>query len=79
MSSDSLVSKLYIEFVGQRTAGKTTIIHDIVDRILLEPKKSNLSKQNKKIENIFCILPTTFVVYENFLVILHFQIFYTQC
>lgn len=33
-------SKLYIEFVGQHTAGKTTVIHDIVDRDLLEPIKA---------------------------------------
>jgi len=48
MSPNFHVSKLYIEFVGQHTAGKTTVIHDIVDRGLLEPRKATYPQKVKR-------------------------------
>lgn len=41
-------SKLYIEFVGQHTAGKTTVIRDIVDRGLLEPARAIYPQKIKR-------------------------------
>lgn len=40
MPSTQKDRKLYVEFVGQHTAGKTTIIRDIVDRDLLKPQNA---------------------------------------
>ena len=48
MSLMKCKSKLYIEFVGQHTAGKTTVIHDIVDRDLLEPIKAIYPQKIKR-------------------------------
>ena len=61
MPSDKPDSKIYIEFVGQHTAGKTTVIHDIVDRGLLEPKKAIYPQKIKKSRiHFFLKLPQLF-------------------
>ena len=62
MSSEFNLSKLYIEFVGQHTAGKTTVIQDIVDRGLLEPKIAIYPQKIKRSRINFIIrLPFLFL------------------
>lgn len=61
MPSDKPDSKIYIEFVGQHTAGKTTVIRDIVDRGLLEPQKAIYPQIIKKSRiHFFLKLPQLF-------------------
>jgi len=63
MSFMNCKSKLYIEFVGQHTAGKTTVIHDIVDRGLLEPVNAIYPQKIKRsrLDLVFCMPRLIFV------------------
>ena len=61
MSLMNCKSKVYIEFVGQHTAGKTTVIRDIVDRGLLEPTKAIYpQKINRSRLDFTCSMPRLF-------------------
>lgn len=62
MPSKIYDSKIYIEFVGQHTAGKTSVIHDIVDRECLLPTKAIYpQKLNRSRTHFFLNLPLLFL------------------